>query len=166
MHILYMIHINNQSSESRTHSCLLITCRVFFCSYEIDSWNEYLGLTSFFCSKIFDRKTNFIIDIFWKLHFLTIKVQLAFLWGQSQKSSSKLIKVAFSQKGLMRLSFLQTAESNWFPELEFWFFHCKGLKSCQIRTWSCSECSKKTLEQLQVLIWNDLSHLQWKKSKF
>ena len=43
------------------------------------------------------------------------------------------------------------------------FFCSKGLKSCQIRTWSCSECSKKAFEQLQVLIWHDLRHLEWKK---
>ena len=49
------------------------------------------------------------------------------------------INMAFSQKGLMRLSFLQTDKPNYFPELEFWsFFHSKWLKSCQIRTWSCS----------------------------
>ena len=30
-----------------------------------------------------------------------------------------LLKVAFSQKGLMRSSFLQTDEPNYFPELEF-----------------------------------------------
>ena len=29
------------------------------------------------------------------------------------------LKVAFIQKGLMRLSFLQTDEPNYFPELEF-----------------------------------------------
>ena len=29
------------------------------------------------------------------------------------------LKVAFSQKGLMRLSFLQTSEPNYFPELKF-----------------------------------------------
>ena len=39
------------------------------------------------------------------------------------------------------------------------FFHSKWLKSFQIRTWSCSECSKKELEQLWVFIWHDLSHL-------
>ena len=30
-----------------------------------------------------------------------------------------LLKVAFSQKGLMRLSFLQTGKPNYFPELKF-----------------------------------------------
>ena len=51
----------------------------------------------------------------------------------------KLLKVAFSQKRLMRLSFLQADKPNYFPELEFWiFFRSKWLKSCQIRTWSCS----------------------------
>ena len=30
-----------------------------------------------------------------------------------------LIKVAFIQKGLMRLSFLQTGKPNYFPELKF-----------------------------------------------
>ena len=40
-----------------------------------------------------------------------------------------LLKVAFSQKGLMHLSFLQTDELNYFPELEFnFFFHSKWLK--------------------------------------
>ena len=29
------------------------------------------------------------------------------------------VKVAFSQKGLRRLSFLQTDEPNYFPELQF-----------------------------------------------
>ena len=29
------------------------------------------------------------------------------------------VKVAFSQKGLMRSSFLQTDEPNYFPELKF-----------------------------------------------
>ena len=32
---------------------------------------------------------------------------------------SGMVKVAFSQKGLMRLSFLQTDKPNYFPELEF-----------------------------------------------
>ena len=50
------------------------------------------------------------------------------------------LKVAFSQKGQMCLSFLQTDEPNYSPELEFdFFFHSKWLKSCQIRTRSCSE---------------------------
>ena len=58
-------------------------------------------------------------------------------------------KVAFSQKGLIRLSFHQIEKSDHFPELEFgFFFHSKWLKLCKIRTWSCSECSKKVLEQL------------------
>ena len=60
-----------------------------------------------------------------------------------------VLKMAFIQKGLMRLSFLQTDKSNYFPELEFWyiFFHSKWLKSCQINKnlklysfiWSCSD---------------------------
>ena len=45
-----------------------------------------------------------------------------------------VLKVAFSQKRLMRLSFLQTDEPNYFPELKFRFFHAKWLKSCHIRT--------------------------------
>ena len=76
------------------------------------------------------------------------------------------LKVAFIQKGLMRLSFLQTDEPNYFPELEFWFFfHSKWLKSCQIRTWSCSNAFFELSEQLHVLIWHDLSHLEWKKNQ-
>ena len=33
-----------------------------------------------------------------------------------------ILKAAFSQKGLMHLSFLQTDEPNYFPELFFFFF--------------------------------------------
>ena len=36
-----------------------------------------------------------------------------------ERLNDQLLKVAFSQKGLMRLSFLQTDEPNYFPELEF-----------------------------------------------
>ena len=32
------------------------------------------------------------------------------------------LKVAFIQKGLMRLSFLQTGKPHYFPELKIWFF--------------------------------------------
>ena len=38
------------------------------------------------------------------------------------KQTLFLLKVTFSQKGLMRSSFLQTNELNYFPELEFYFF--------------------------------------------
>ena len=56
---------------------------------------------------------------------------------ENPPESRVCIKVAFSQKGLMRLSFLQTVKPNYFPELEFWFFfHTKWLKLCQIRTWT------------------------------
>ena len=71
--------------------------------------------------------------------------------------------MAFSQKGLMRSSFLQTEDPNYFPELEFWFFfHSKWLKSCQIRTWSCPNTFFEHSEQFHVLILHDLSHLEWK----
>ena len=77
-----------------------------------------------------------------------------------------VLKVTFIQKGLVNLSFLQKDKPNYFPALNFWFFcHYKWLKSCQIGTWSCSECSNKGLEQLQFLIWHDLSHLEWKQFK-
>ena len=76
------------------------------------------------------------------------------------------LKVAFIQKGLMPLSFLQTDKPNYFPELEFdFFFHSKWLKSCQIRTWSCSNAFSEHSKQLHVLIWHDLSHLEWTKIK-
>ena len=79
-------------------------------------------------------------------------------WGHNS------LKVAFSQKGLMRLSFLQTGKPNYFPELKFWIlFPSKWLKSCQKRTLSSSEWSKKALEQLKVLFWHDLSHLEGKR---
>ena len=52
---------------------------------------------------------------------------------------SPTLKVSFSQKGLMHLSFLQTGKPNYFPELKFWIlFPSKWLKSCQKRTLSCS----------------------------
>ena len=51
------------------------------------------------------KMTTFQFDKFFDLQkFLTMVV---------------LLKVAFSQKGLMRLSFLQIDEPNYFPELEF-----------------------------------------------
>ena len=89
-------------------------------------------------------------------------------WNQIVPMKTKLrriaLKVAFIQEGLMRLSFLQTDEPNYFPELEFWVtFHSIWLKSCQIRTGSCSNALFEHLEQLQVLIWHDLSHSEWKK---
>ena len=34
-------------------------------------------------------------------------------------NGASVVKVAFIQKGLMRLSFLQTDKRNYFPELEF-----------------------------------------------
>ena len=75
------------------------------------------------------------------------------------------LKVAFSQKRLMRLSFLLADNPNYFPELEFWIsFHSKWLKSCQIRTWICSNAVFEHSEQLHVLIWHDLSHLEWRKN--
>ena len=41
------------------------------------------------------------------------------------------------------------------------------LKSCQIRTWSCSNAFFEHSEKLQVLMWHDLRNLEWKKkSKF
>ena len=74
------------------------------------------------------------------------------------------LKVALSQKGLMRLSFLRTGKPNYFPELKFWIlFPSKWLKSCQKRTLSSSEWSKKALEQLKVLFWHYLSHLEGKR---
>ena len=69
-----------------------------------------------------------------------------------------LLKVAFIQKGLMRLLFLQTDEPNYYPELEW-------LKSCQMRTWSCSNTFSEHSEQLHVLNWHDLSPFEWKKIK-
>ena len=61
-----------------------------------------------------------------------------------------LLKVGFSQKGLMRLSFLQTGKPNHFPELKFWIlFPSKWLKSCQKRTLSSSEWSKKAFFDLE-----------------
>ena len=71
------------------------------------------------------------------------------------------VKVAFSQKGLMRLSFLQTGKPNYFSELKFWILFPS--KSCQKMTLSSSEWSKKALEQLKVLFWHDLSHLEGKR---
>ena len=93
---------------------------------------------------------------FWRFSIIYLTVDCLMFMNDPVKST-------FSQKGVMHLSFLQTGEPNYFPEQEFWFFfHSKGLKSYQIRTWSCSECSKKVLEQLQVFIWHELSHLQKK----
>ena len=58
---------------------------------------------------------------------------------------SVINRQAFIQKGLVNLAFLQTDQPNYFPELKFWF-RSKWLKSCQIETWSYSECSNKALQ--------------------
>ena len=118
------------------------------------------------------RVSNYVCNVPWKKDLILIAFLTArpfFEPKKKPKATSVLllkIKVAFIQKGLMRLSFLPTDEPNYFPELEFlFFFQSKWLKSCQIRIWSCSECSKKALEQLQVLIWHDLSHLERKQNQ-
>ena len=57
------------------------------------------------------------------------------------------VTVAFIQKLLMYLSFPQTGEPHYFPELEFLNLrNLKGLKSCQTRTWSSSEGSNDKME--------------------
>ena len=82
-------------------------------------------------------KFRYILKMFWVSNLpLIYKLNLNSVHGD--------IKVAFIQKGLMSLSFLQTDEPNFFPELKFWFlFHSKWLESCQIETWNCSECSNR-----------------------
>ena len=76
------------------------------------------------------------------------------------------LKVAFIQKGLMCFSFLQTDKTNYFPELKFdFFFHSKWLRSCQIRTWSCSNTFFEHSQQLHVLTLHDLNHLEWKENQ-
>ena len=83
------------------------------------------------------------------MHYKSRQNQGQFLVGQ-YGTSTLILKVAFIQKGLMRLSFLQTDEPNYFPELEF---------LC------CSNAFFEHSEQLDVLILHDLSHLEWKKIK-
>ena len=78
-------------------------------------------------------------------------------WQNRFRECKAQLKVAFSQKGLMPLSFLQTGKPNYFPS--------KWLKSSQKRTLSCSNAFFEHSEQLHVLIWNDLSYLEWKKFK-
>ena len=79
---------------------------------------------------------------------------------------SKVLKLAFIQKGLMNLTFPQNDKQNYFPELTLWFFYSKWLKSCHIRTWSYPYALFKHSDQLQVPIWHNLSHLEWKKIRF
>ena len=115
--------------------------------FDFSWWLEYDSATKF-------DKSNIVWS--WNKLFMTISSPLAIIiwfyftvfenishaksviqvkWGNPQTK----LKVAFSQKGLMRSSFLQVDKPDYFPELEFWFlFHSKWLKSCQIRTWSCS----------------------------
>ena len=74
MHISYLIHINNQSCESRTHSSLLITCKVcclrnwfmkwtFRSDFSLD-WLTWVFKVTF-CSNVLD----FLKTSFW-LYFL------------------------------------------------------------------------------------------------
>ena len=76
------------------------------------------------------------------------------------------LKVAFPQKGLMRLSFLQTGKPDYFPELKFWIFFLQNGSNHFIKgTLSYSNAFFEHSEQLHVLIWHDLSHLEGKKFK-
>jgi len=70
---------------------------------------EQLSIISFFLiTSIFSKNLpNFAYP---KMEHKNLKIA----WTQ--------LKVAFSQKGMMRSSFLQTDEPNHFPELEFCFF--------------------------------------------
>ena len=70
------------------------------------------------------------------------------LWNLRVHQIQCQVKVSFIQKGLVNLSFLQTDEPNYFPELKFFF--SKWLKSCQIRTWSWSNALFEHSDQLQV----------------
>ena len=147
MHISYKIHINNQSSESRTHSCLLILqdfllIRNWFMKWIFRSDFSWLYLSiqgHFFFVQRYWIEKQLLLLTFFENFILNYKSPTGFsLRAVSEvkvsQFSSKLVKVAF-QIGLMRLSFLQTDEPI------FFFFHFKGLKTCQIRTWSSSECS-------------------------
>ena len=74
-----------------------------------------------------------------------------------------MLKVTFSQKGLMPSSFVQTDKPNYFPEQEFWIlFPSKWLKPCQKRILSCSNSFFDHSEELHVLFWHDFSHLEGK----
>ena len=45
-----------------------------------------------------------------------------FVFKYWYSTTEVMLKVTFSQKGLMGSSFLQTDEPNYFSELDFWFF--------------------------------------------
>ena len=74
------------------------------------------------------------------------------------------LKVAFIQKVLMHLSFPQTDEPYYFPELEFWIWE---FEIFQKRAWCSSQGSNSKMEHylnpsepLLALIWHDLSPLK------
>ena len=139
------------------------------CSFNVNTKDIPIKLKESKCELLFNLVPKARID-FVTSYMQCVPLQFEVYWCiVIPLKNRRVLKVAFSQKGLMRSSFLQTDKPNYFPELEFWFFffHSKWLKSCQIRTWSCSNAFFEHPEKLFVPIWYDLSHIEWKKkSKF
>ena len=125
--------------------------RNYFCMNEIENLCAYLAIFLFHkmepqnhkayhiagenYSCIFDCKIwclglQLVSVWFWRFLFGGSKILQ--LTAEKKTPFSVQLKVAFSQKGLMCLSFLQTGKPNYFPELKFWIlFHSKWLKACQ-----------------------------------
>ena len=76
---------------------------------KLSSWVE-----SYFCPKK--------IQVWVCLEWFSCATGDFLLVGQKWTKKELSLKVAFSQKVLMCLSFLQTDKPNYFPELKFWFF--------------------------------------------
>ena len=134
------------------------------CSFDVNTKDIPIKLKESKCELLFNLVPKARID-FVTSYMQCVPLQFEVYWCiVIPLKNRRVLKVAFSQKGLMRYSFLQTDKPNHFPKLEFWFFfHSKWLKSCQIRTWNCSNSVFEHSEQLHVLIWHDLSDSEWKK---
>ena len=114
-------------------------------------------------SQFFDLTQYFLITV--KCFWSSTKY-----WTRSKNLDDALKRIwtkgGFFQKGLMRLSFLRTGKPDYFPELKFWIFFLQNGSNHFIKgTLSYFNAFFEHSEQLHVLIWNDLSHLEWKKFK-
>ena len=88
--------------EPQNHKAYHIAGENYSCIFDCKIWCLGLQLVSVW---------------FWRFLFGGSKILQ--LTAEKKTPFSVQLKVAFSQKGLMRLSFLQTSKPNYFPELKF-----------------------------------------------
>ena len=117
------------SSKNSSTEVILVSMVLYSLSQkyvcQLSVWNWQLLVTRKEMNQTFTflYNSNFLIPSFlpWLSSYKKLLVMID-TWLFFSKCLIYHLKVAFSQKGLMRSSFLQTDKPNYFPELEFWFF--------------------------------------------